>query len=84
MSTPHVITLSAVNSSVFVSVTAYNDFGSGGASLAALDDISKSPTCTAYLQVYLGTYCVLHVQGILQLHAHSRRHYYVVVFMTNQ
>ncbi|XP_065912153.1 uncharacterized protein [Dysidea avara] len=42
MSTPHVITLSAVNSSVFVSVTAYNDFGSGGASLAALDDIMSS------------------------------------------
>ena len=44
MSSPHVFTLPAVDGSVFVGVTAYNDFGSGGASLGVQDNISKSQT----------------------------------------
>ena len=42
MSSPHVITLPPVDGSVIVSVTAYNDFGSGGTSLGVQDTISKS------------------------------------------
>ena len=42
MSSPHVFTLPAVDGSVIVSVTAYNDFGSGGTSLGVQDTISKS------------------------------------------
>ncbi|XP_065897957.1 uncharacterized protein [Dysidea avara] len=39
MSSPHVFTLLAVDGSVIVSVTAYNDFGSGGTSLGVQDTI---------------------------------------------
>ncbi|XP_065892637.1 uncharacterized protein [Dysidea avara] len=39
MSSPHVFTLPAVDGSVIVSVTAYNDFGSGGTSLGVQDTI---------------------------------------------
>ena len=42
MSSPHVFTLPPVDGSVFVSVQAYNDFGSGGTSLGVEDTISKS------------------------------------------
>ena len=45
MSSPHVFTLPAVDGSVIVSVTAYNDFGSGGTSLGVQDTISKSQIC---------------------------------------
>ncbi|XP_065912197.1 uncharacterized protein [Dysidea avara] len=42
VSSPHVITLPAVDGSVIVSVTAYNDFGSGGTSLGVQDAIMFS------------------------------------------
>ena len=54
MSSPYVITLPAVDDSVNVTVQAFNDFGTGGLSLAAQDVISKS------LSYFFGAPLILH------------------------
>ncbi|XP_065897929.1 adhesion G protein-coupled receptor L3-like isoform X2 [Dysidea avara] len=52
MSSPHVFTLPPVDGSVFVSVQAYNDFGSGGTSLGVEDTI-MAPVVEATMSMVL-------------------------------